>query len=109
MTLKEHNTLSQSSLSYPVVLYPLHIYICTFSTAGASVFWKFTSDENPFEEQEEEEEGEDFIDTGGVRRLSFNCDICLCKISILKYLRNINTHFACQQLHPWSDLEALIK
>jgi hypothetical protein len=28
---------------------------------------KFASDENPFEEQEEEEEGEDFIDTGGVR------------------------------------------
>ena len=41
-------------------------YYC-FETIGSSVFWKFTSEENPFEEQEEEEEGEDFIDTGGVR------------------------------------------
>ena len=36
-------------------------------TTDISVFSRFSSDEDPFELQEEDEEGEDLMETGGVR------------------------------------------
>ena len=49
------------------------LYLCTL--AGLSVFSRYSSEDNPFAllEEEEEEEGEDFIDMGGVSYVGLYC------------------------------------
>ena len=55
-----------SKLIFDCCKVPIFSVVSLSFVAESSLFTRFSADDNPFVEQEEEEEGEDLMDTGGV-------------------------------------------